>query len=85
MIKAKTVGFIDFRLNIRYNICKAFENVGCSLGRSGIAGRKEKNEFDVAMIKTMEMCNLSQGMVDRTLVNAIISMMTNLKLSAEFI
>lgn len=47
-----------------------------------------KNEFDVAMTKTMEreameMCNLSQGIVDRTLINAIINMMTNLKLSEE--
>lgn len=57
--------------------------------------RDESAEFidgigkeDVAMTKTMEreameMCNLSQGIVDRTLINAIISMMTNLKLSEE--
>ena len=47
-----------------------------------------KSEFDIAMTKTMEreameMCNLSQGIVDRTLINAIISMMKNLKLSEE--
>lgn len=47
-----------------------------------------QNEFDIAMTKTMEteameMCNLSQGIVDETLVNAIISMMRKLNLSEE--
>lgn len=47
-----------------------------------------KDEFDVAMTKTMEreameMCNLSQGIVDRTTINYIISMMKNLNLSEE--
>lgn len=47
-----------------------------------------KDEFDVAMTKTMEreameMCNLSQGIVDRTLINAIINMMKNLNLSEK--
>ncbi len=47
-----------------------------------------KNEFDVAMTKTMEreameMCNLSQGIVDRTLINAIMSMMKNSDMSEE--
>ena len=47
-----------------------------------------KDEFDIAMTKTMEreameMCNLSQGIVDRTLINAIISMMKNLDMSEE--
>lgn len=47
-----------------------------------------KAEFDVAMTKTMEreameMCNLSQGIVDRTTINHIISMMKKLKLSEE--
>ena len=47
-----------------------------------------KDEFDVAMTKTMEreameMCNLSQGIVDRTLINAIISMMKNSDMSEE--
>ena len=47
-----------------------------------------KDEFDIAMTKTMEreameMCNLSQGIVDRTTINYIISMMKNLNLSEE--
>ncbi len=47
-----------------------------------------KSEFDIAMTKTMEreameMCNLSQGIVDRTTINHIISMMKKLKLSEE--
>lgn len=47
-----------------------------------------KNEFDVAMTKMMEreakeMCNLSQGIVDRTLVNAIVSMMRKSDMSEE--
>ena len=47
-----------------------------------------KDEFDVAMTKTMEreameMCNLSQGIVDRTTINYIISMMKNLNLSEK--
>lgn len=33
--------------------------------------------------EAMEMCNLSQGIVDKTLINAFINMMTNLKLSEE--
>ena len=47
-----------------------------------------KDEFDIAMTKTMEreameMCNLSQGIVDRTTINYIISMMKNLNLSEK--
>lgn len=47
-----------------------------------------KNEFDIAMTKTMEreameMCNLSQGIVDRTTINHIISIMKNLDMSEE--
>lgn len=47
-----------------------------------------KAEFDVAMTKTtereaMEMCNLSQGIADRTTINHIISMKKKLKLSEE--
>ncbi len=47
-----------------------------------------KNEFDVAMTKTMEreameMCNLSQGIIDRTTINHIISMMKNSDMSEE--
>lgn len=47
-----------------------------------------QNEFDITMTKTMEreameMCNLSQGIVDRTTINHIISMMKKLKLSEE--
>lgn len=47
-----------------------------------------EKEFDVAMTKTMEreameMCNLSQGIVDRTLINAIISLMKNSNMNEE--
>lgn len=47
-----------------------------------------KSEFDIVMTKTMEreaieMCNLSQGIVDRTTINHIISMMEGLNLSEE--
>ncbi len=47
-----------------------------------------KDEFDVAMTKTMEreameMCNLSQGIIDRTTINHIISMMKNSDMSEE--
>lgn len=45
-------------------------------------------EFKIIMTKTMEreaieMCNLSQGIIDRTLINAIISMMRNSDMSEE--
>lgn len=47
-----------------------------------------KKEFDIAMTKTMEreameMCNLSQGIVDRTTINHIISIMRNIDMSEE--
>lgn len=47
-----------------------------------------KNEFDVAMTKTMErevieMCNLSQGIVDRTIIKDIMNLMDSLGLSEE--
>ena len=47
-----------------------------------------KDELDIATTKTMEreameMCNLSQGIVDRTTINYIISMMKNLNLSEK--
>lgn len=47
-----------------------------------------KNEFGIAMTKTMEreameMCNLSQGIVDRTTISHIISMMRNSNMSEE--
>ena len=44
---------------------------------------KQTHRNDITQKEAMEMCNLSQGIVDRTLINAIISMMTNLKLSEE--
>lgn len=47
-----------------------------------------KAEFDVVMTKTieretMEMCNLSQGIVDRTIITDIINLMDSLGLSVE--
>lgn len=47
-----------------------------------------KAEFDVAMTKTMEreameMCNLSQGIVDRTIITDIMNLMDSLGLSEE--
>lgn len=44
---------------------------------------KQTHRSGVTQKEAMEMCNLSQGIVDRTLINAIINMMTNLKLSEE--
>lgn len=47
-----------------------------------------KREFDIAMTKTMEreameMCNLSKGIVDRTIIKDIMNLMDSLGLSEE--
>lgn len=47
-----------------------------------------KAEFDIAMTKTMEreameMCNLSQGIVDRTIITNIMNLMDSLGLTEE--
>ncbi len=65
--------------------------LGVLLSDQVLPGEKKEileKEFDVAMTKTMEreameMCNLSQGIIDRTTINYIISMMRNLNLSEK--
>ena len=44
---------------------------------------KQTHRSGVTQKEAMEMCNLSQGIVDRTLINAIISMMKNSDMSEE--
>lgn len=44
---------------------------------------KQTHRNDITQKEAMEMCNLSQGIIDRTTINHIISMMKKLKLSEK--